>query len=308
MDLFVKSHDKDWNRIVFLKVLEGKEAVSVLNDRETCKIVLILNGNGMIKCNNNLLYVMAPALLCLNHEDTISSEDFNAFHMRVLFFKPIALNDHLSYEIFNVKYYNEMAGTTNFQDLSLLSSFYGINCMKRTLILLEASSSIVLNNLIEKVKMELEEQKDGYWPCRSRSYFIELLFFIDGAKTEGNMETICVINEKNTNKLTYDIIQYLNQNINKKITLNMLEKKFACNRNLINNEFQREMNTTVMKYFVWMRMQLAGAILRDTEIPLTEVALRVGYSDAGYFSRAIKLHFGKTPSDYRNYSTISPLL
>jgi len=55
-----------------------------------------------------------------------------------------------------------------------------------------------------------------------------------------------------------------------------LEKTFACNRNQINKEFQKELNTTVMKYFTQMRMQLASILLRDTEIPILEVALRVG--------------------------------
>jgi len=80
--------------------------------------------------------------------------------------------------------------------------------------------------------------------------------------------------------------------------------------NQINKEFQKELNTTVMKYFTQMRMQLASILLRDTEIPILEVALRVGYSDAGYFSKTFKLYSGISPSEYRNsfYSTISPAL
>ena len=56
-----------------------------------------------------------------------------------------------------------------------------------------------------------------------------------------------------------------------------------------------------MKYFVMLRMQLAGNILSDTEIPIMEVALRVGYSDVSYFSRVFKMHFGKSPSEYRAF-------
>jgi len=64
-----------------------------------------------------------------------------------------------------------------------------------------------------------------------------------------------------------------------------------------------------MKYFTQMRMQLASILLRDTEIPILEVAFKVVYSDAAYFSRAFKLYCGTSPSEYRYsfYSTISPV-
>jgi len=299
MDLFTKSHDREWNRIVFLKVLEDNDAISYMNDRETCKMILILSGNGAIECNNRVLHIVAPALLCINHEDSIIFKESNAFLMRVLFFQPIALNDKFLYDFFDDKSFKKMEGTTIYQDLTLLSSFYGIDYSKRTLIMLDASS-VVFKRLMEKIAIELEVQKDGYWPCRSRSYFIELLFFLEGFRHNKRIEELSVVIEKNANNLLHNIIHYLNQNINKKITLELLEKKFSYNRNKINSEFQKEMNTTVMKYIVLMRMQLAGTILRDTEIPMIEVAMRVGYSDVGYFSRTFKLHYGKTPSEYHN--------
>lgn len=297
MTLFTKSNQKDWNRVVYLKILEGEEAIKNLNDKETCKIVLILKGNGAINSNNCMHHVIAPALVCINQESQMSLEDFRVFQLRVLYFKPIALNDHLAYDVFNEQYYNKMSGTTIFQDLTLLSAFYGIKSKKRVLRLVEPPFSIILNQLFEKIKIELCDQKDNYWPCRSRSYFIELLFFMDSMWSDEMNEAIQENNHRISSKFICDIIQYLNQNIDQKVTLEMIEKKFACNRNQINREFQRELNTTVMKYLVWMRMQLASTILRDTEVPLAEVALRVGYSDVSYFSRTVKTHFGKTPRE-----------
>jgi AraC family L-rhamnose operon regulatory protein RhaS len=300
MDLYTRSYDNDWNRIVYLKVLEGRDAISGMKDPQTCKLILVLEGNGMIECNNRLLYINAPALMCINQEEFVALEENQNLKIKVLFFNPVALNDKFSYHIFNEKYYDKMEGTTFFQDLIMLHSFYDIRNSKRTLILLEAASSVILKKLMDNIKEELESQKDGYWPCRSRSYFIELLFFLEGLRCEEPLEERSVAIQTDASKLIHNIVSYLNQNINQKMTLELLEKKLGCNRNKINSEFQKEMNTTVMKYFVWMRMQLAGAILRDTEIPIIEVALRVGYSDASYFSRTFKDHYGKTPREYQS--------
>jgi AraC-type DNA-binding domain-containing proteins len=301
MELFTRSYIKEWNRIVYFKVLENEEVIQAIHDKTTCKIILFTKGIGGVECNDKLITISAPALICLNEEDTIELKQDHSFEMKALFFRPEALNDVLTYEFLKSKVYDDMGGTTIYQDLSLLSTFYGIEYAKRMIIMLDGSSALTIHNQMEKLKAELTSQKDGYWPCRSRSNFIEILFFLDGLQNNQKLEDNNITIENCSNDFVHNMIQYLNQNISQKISIDLLEKKFACNRNKINKEFHKVMKMTVMKYFVMLRMQLAGNILSDTEIPVVEVALRVGYSDVGYFSRTFKQQFGKSPSDYRAY-------
>lgn len=301
MELFTRSYVKEWNRIVYFKVLENEEVIHATHDQTTCKIILITKGIGGVECNDKLLTISAPALICLNEEDTINLKKDHTFEMKALFFRPMALNDMLTYEFLKSKAYDDMGGTTLYQDSAMLSTFYGIEYAKRMIIMLDASSALTIHNQLERLKTELISQKDGFWPCRSRSYFIEILFFLEGLRNNQKLEDNNIVFENCSNDLVHNIIQYLNQNISQKISIDLLEKKFACNRNKINKEFHKEMKMTVMKYFVMLRMQLAGNILSDTEIPVAEVAMRVGYSDVGYFSRTFKQQFGKSPSDYRAY-------
>lgn len=299
-ELFTRSYDREWNRIVFLKVMEGKEAIDSMNDRQTCKMILIQEGNGILECNHLLLHITAPAVLLLNQEDSFIGKESDLFKVSAVFFQPTVLNDKFDYKFLRGNSLRSLEGTTLYQDLTLLSSFYGIDKPKRTQIMLDTASFVMLKRLLDKIKMELVMQKDGYWPCRSRSYFIELLFSLEGLRNEKTTEEISFIIEKNDNHLIYEILRYLNQNIDQRITLEMMEKYSGYNRNKINSEFQKELNTTVMRYFIRMRMKLAAAIIRDTEIPMAEVALRVGYPDVGYFNRTFKSHYGKTPGEYRN--------
>ncbi len=308
MDLLTRSYNKEWNRIVYLRVLENQEAFLHMNDDQTCKLILFLEGNSAITHKRQTVVIVAPSVICLNHSDTIEFDKIHDCKIMVLFFQPIALNDQLNYSVFHPSFYKKMGGTTLFQDLTLLSSFYDINNSKRPLILLDAVSTVTLKQLLNKINKELTEQEDGYWPCRSRSYFIETLFFLESLHNNKSLQNMSIILDKNKNRIVHSIVAYLTQNIDKKITLEHLEKMFACNRNQINKEFQMELNTTVMKYFTQIRMQLASILLRDTEIPIQEVAFRVGYFDAGYFSRSFKLYCGIAPSEYHKsfYSTTSP--
>jgi AraC-like DNA-binding protein len=47
------------------------------------------------------------------------------------------------------------------------------------------------------------------------------------------------------------------------------------------------------------RFEIAGALLRDTELQVQEIATRLGYSTPGGFSRAFTRWAGCTPSDFR---------
>ncbi|MBR2747080.1 MAG: AraC family transcriptional regulator [Bacteroidales bacterium] len=47
------------------------------------------------------------------------------------------------------------------------------------------------------------------------------------------------------------------------------------------------------------RLGMAKRLLRDTELPVSEVAVAVGLDDSSYFSRFFKLHVGLTPVAFR---------
>ena len=66
MELYTKSYNKEWNRIVHLYVKRQDDLYTHINDTMTCKLVLVRSGNDVILCNNKKLHVIAPALFFLN--------------------------------------------------------------------------------------------------------------------------------------------------------------------------------------------------------------------------------------------------
>lgn len=53
------------------------------------------------------------------------------------------------------------------------------------------------------------------------------------------------------------------------------------------------------KLFMSERMRIAAELLRDGELNISEIACRVGITDASYFNKLFKQHYGMTPSKYR---------
>ena len=55
----------------------------------------------------------------------------------------------------------------------------------------------------------------------------------------------------------------------------------------------------VFEYLTMLRMQRAKELLKETKLPLYEVASRVGYESDLAFTRTFKKHIGPTPTRFR---------
>ena len=47
------------------------------------------------------------------------------------------------------------------------------------------------------------------------------------------------------------------------------------------------------------RMRIAAELLEEGELNISEIGYRVGISDASYFNKCFKQHFGMAPSKYK---------
>ncbi len=64
-------------------------------------------------------------------------------------------------------------------------------------------------------------------------------------------------------------------------------------------EFSRTFGESAKAYLMTRRLERAGALLRNTDRPVSEICLDVGLVGLGSFTTSFKRHFGKTPTQYR---------
>lgn len=64
--------------------------------------------------------------------------------------------------------------------------------------------------------------------------------------------------------------------------------------------FRQELGTTPIKYLQRYRLNQARRLLLGSKKTITEIALMVGFSDAGYFSRLFHREMGVSPDKFRN--------
>ena len=93
---------------------------------------------------------------------------------------------------------------------------------------------------------------------------------------------------------------FMSQNYNNP---NLMLQDVAKNVNMSNSRFStvfsQETGQTFTEYLMFLRLNKAKELLRQTNTRSTQIASEVGYNDSHYFSYIFKKNFGLTPSEYR---------
>lgn len=82
--------------------------------------------------------------------------------------------------------------------------------------------------------------------------------------------------------------------------------RLACmSQSHFSRRFKVVFGETPHRYLQRRRVERSMAMLRDTRAPVTEVAMAVGFTSLGTFSRTFREIVGRSPRDYRSQA-VSP--
>ncbi len=96
-----------------------------------------------------------------------------------------------------------------------------------------------------------------------------------------------------------DCIDFINQNINKKISLENLSQHTGVSKQTLIGKFKKQLSITPTKYINQIKIKKGCEMLRLTDKPVGEISDICGFENVYYFSRTFKLHTGFSPTVYR---------
>ena len=93
---------------------------------------------------------------------------------------------------------------------------------------------------------------------------------------------------------------YMAQNFtNPNLMLQDVAKAVGMSNSRFSTVFSQQNGQTFTEYLIFLRLNKAKELLRNTTDKGSQIAREVGYNDAHYFSYIFKKNTGLTPSDYR---------
>ena len=95
------------------------------------------------------------------------------------------------------------------------------------------------------------------------------------------------------------VIYYLQENIDRNLTLQDLAGYFKYSESPFSALFLKETGTSPINYFIRLKIQKACQYIELTDMKLNEIALRLGFEEQAYFSRVFTKVMGVSPTAYR---------
>lgn len=97
----------------------------------------------------------------------------------------------------------------------------------------------------------------------------------------------------------HHVIDYLDKNYMEDLSVTDIATHFNMSTSYFAHFFKEYGQKSVIEYVNETRILHAKNFLEKEEIPISEIALRVGFSDINYFSRKFKAVTGISPTEYK---------
>lgn len=96
-----------------------------------------------------------------------------------------------------------------------------------------------------------------------------------------------------------EIIKYINENYNAKITLDSLVDKFFVNKYYLCHIFKHETGLSIIDFVNNKRLSEAEIMLKTTDLSVTDICYKVGFNSINHFLKLFKNSYELTPKKFR---------
>lgn len=98
------------------------------------------------------------------------------------------------------------------------------------------------------------------------------------------------------------IVELMADNLDEPYSAVELAKSAGLSVRQVERLFLRHLNMTPGRYYMRLRLERARELLRQTNMPILDIAIATGFTSHSYFAQSYRLLFGRPPSEERRTS------
>ncbi len=146
--------------------------------------------------------------------------------------------------------------------------------------------------IVDKIETACTEKEAG-WEVTAQTALQELIIYLSKSYiSEDSPDATSLLR-------VADVIALLEKEYMNPWNLNDLVKTANMSKGNLIRIFKNATNQTPIEYLIEIRIQHAMELLRKTNLPITEIAYQVGFSDGNYFSRHFRDKTDSSPKEFR---------
>lgn len=156
-----------------------------------------------------------------------------------------------------------------------------------------------LSSLCYSMLAEEEAPSPGRY-YMMRAYLTQMLILILRNNTD-SVATIarCDFASSQKSYVVKTILEYMHEHYQEKVSLDEIAGNMYISPVYISKVFKEETGDSPINHLIQIRLEKAKELMSiDPSLSIKEIAKRVGYEDAYYFSRLFKKYYGASPSKY----------
>ena len=236
------------------------------------EMLYIRSGNAEITVSDRRYEVSAGELVIVNPMDvhSIKADRSSPYHQRCICFDPSLIMDKRLRE-------NLVSGDNR------ITEFLSASCEK----ICEVAS--LFDSLFDSVDSNSEELF-----LESVAY-VSLIF----AHLKKSGLILSKDGSKKRSLFVKKVQEYLSEHFNEQITSHDVSRDLFYNQSYFCRLFRENYGISFLEYLMLYRISNAKLMLSSENVRISDVAERVGFLDASYFSRCFKKIVGKSPVEYQ---------
>jgi len=161
------------------------------------------------------------------------------------------------------------------------------------------SEDCVIKECFEEMFFEYFSKKEGYDMAIKSSAYRLMTHILRNYKEE-SLSDSALKKRKNKMQRIDEIINYISGHYDDNLTTSSLSEKFFLNEHYFCHFFKEATGQSPVSFINRFRIEKAAKLLKNTDIPITQIAMNVGFEDPNYFTRTFKKYLGLTPTDFKN--------
>jgi len=155
-------------------------------------------------------------------------------------------------------------------------------------------TSCILDEIVKE-----NREKDSSSPGFISDYFLALADYLHRHCSIQTRPTIALFDARNFSELSKSIVQYMEDNLEKDLSLQKIADEVGYHKNYICAFFKQDTGMTIGNCLSAIRISKAAELLSLSQMSLEDVAVATGFINFSHFNRTFKKITGTPPGKYR---------